>query len=269
MSAQFLADLHVHSTFSDGQMNIPELIDFYGSRGFGAIAITDHIVEHKAFLGVAAGYLNLALSPATFPLYREIIRSEADRAWRTYKMVVIPGFELSKNSWFNHRSAHILGLGIKDFMTADGDIVSLARQIRAQGGLAVAAHPTPTGKFEPQTYHLWSRREELRSEFDAWEVASGVRYSEEVAASGLPMLATSDLHRAGQINSWKTVFSCERNVQAIFESIRQQDLSFTFYKEPAFESQSQSHASKLRRRLRRRGVGTGPVYGAVGHVAHA
>jgi hypothetical protein len=198
---QFLADLHVHSTFSDGQMTIPEIVDFYGSRGFGAIAITDHIVEHRGLLGKAAGYLNLALSPATFPLYRAIIRSEADRAWRQYKMVVIPGFELSKNSWFNHRSAHVLGLGIKEFMTADGDIKDLARAIRAQGALAIAAHPVSTGKFEPQTFHLWSRREELRNEFDAWEVASGTRYFDEVHESGLPLLATSDLHRASQINS--------------------------------------------------------------------
>ena len=265
MSNTFLADLHVHSTFSDGKMNIPELVDFYGSRGFGAIAITDHICERNAFLGSAAGYLNLALSPATFPLYREIIRSEADRAWRQYQMVVIPGFELSKNSWFNHRSAHILGLGIKEFMTADADIVTLTRAIRAQGGLAIAAHPVSTGKFEPQTHHLWSRREELKNEFDAWEVASGVKYSKEVEESGLPLLATSDLHRASQINSWKTAFRCERNPAAIFEAIRKQELSFTFYKEPVINAQP----LELRRRLRRPFLGARPVDGLVGHVAHA
>lgn len=247
-------------------MNIPDLVDFYGSRGFGAIAITDHIVEHKAFLGRAARHLNLCLSPATFPIYREIIRSEADRAWRKYRMVVIPGFELSKNSWFNHRSAHILGLGVKEFMSADGDIVDLARAIRAQGGLAIAAHPTPTGKFEPQALHLWARREELRHEFDAWEVASGVKYSDEVHDSGLPMIASSDLHRPAQINSWKTVFTCERNVEAIFEAVRQQNLSFTFYQEPAVV---QSESAKWIRRPRARRVGPRAVHGHLGHVAHS
>ncbi|NJM10303.1 MAG: PHP domain-containing protein, partial [Bdellovibrionaceae bacterium] len=38
----FLADLHVHSNFSDGHLSISELVDFYGQRGFGAIAVTDH-----------------------------------------------------------------------------------------------------------------------------------------------------------------------------------------------------------------------------------
>jgi hypothetical protein len=263
----FLADLHVHSTFSDGKMNIPELVDFYGTRGFGAIAITDHIVEHQAFLGRAAGYLNLALSPATFPIYKAIIQSEADRAWRKYRMVVIAGFELSKNSWFNHRSAHILGIGIKEFMTADGDIKDLARGIRAQGGLAIAAHPVSTGKFEPQTFHLWSRREELRHEFDAWEVASGVKYFSEVQESGLPLLATSDLHRPNQINSWKTVFTCERSQDAILESVRAQDLSFTFYQEPAVESSNRR--ARWVRRPRAHNLEFGPLYGHLGHVAHA
>jgi hypothetical protein len=258
----FLADLHVHSTFSDGQMNIPELVDFYGSRGFGAIAITDHIVEHEAFLGRAAGYLSLCLTPATFPLYREIVRSEADRAWREYRMVVIAGFELSKNSWFNHRSAHILGLGITDFMTADGDIVELARKIRAQGALAIAAHPVSTGKIEPQTYHLWSRREELKTEFDAWEVASGPKWSHEVEASGLPLLATGDLHRRSQINSWKTVFTCERRPEAILQAVRDQDLSFTFYQEPAVE------AARWNRRPAITDLVPRPVYGGLGNVAH-
>ena len=259
----FLADLHVHSTFSDGQMNIPELVDFYGSRGFGAIAITDHIVEHRAFLGKAARHLNLCLTPATFPLYKAILRSEADRAWRKYKMVVITGFELSKNSWLNHRSAHILGLGIKDFMSADGEIIDLARGIRAQGGIAIAAHPVATGKFEPQTFHLWSRREELRCEFDAWEVASGSKWSDEVAESGLPLLASSDLHRANQINSWKSVFTCERSQEAVLDSIKTQTLSFTYYQEPVVEP------SRWIRRPRPLRVGPRNRHGYLGNVAHS
>ena len=259
----FLADLHVHSTFSDGQMTIPEIVDFYGTRGFGAVAVTDHICEDRSFLGRAAGYLNLSLTAATFPLYREILRTEADRAWRTYGLVLISGFELSKNSMFNHRSAHILGLGIKEFMTADGDIKDLARAIRKQGGLAIAAHPVATGKFEPQTYHLWSRREELKDEFDAWEVASGTKFSHEVQASGLPLLATSDLHRASQIDSWKTVFSCERSVESIFESIRKQDLSFMYYKEATVESQLRAWL----RSPRVNDLGLEPLFGGVGNLA--
>lgn len=218
-------------------MNIPELVDFYGQRGFGAIAVTDHICEEKTFFGKAAKYLNYTLTEATFPLYLEILKTEAERAWREYRMLVIPGFEVSKNSLSNHRSAHLVGLGVSQFVSADLDIVEIIHQIRNQGALAIAAHPVSTRKFEKQTYHLWSRREELRSLIDAWEVASGPHFFDEVMTSGLPMLATSDLHRPEQISSWKTVFDCERTQDAILQAIRTQDLSFQFYMEDAVGSE--------------------------------
>src|SRR5581483_8592077 len=137
--------------------------------------------------------------------YLEILKSEAMRAWELYRMVVIPGFELTKNSVSNHRSAHILGLGVTDFLRADGDAIDLARAIRGQGGLAVAAHPVSTRKIEKQTYHLWDRRCELAEEFDAWEVASGPYLFDEVAETCLPKIASSDLHVPKQVTSWKTV----------------------------------------------------------------
>ena len=227
-----MGDFHMHSTFSDGKLTIPELIDFYGAQGFGAIAITDHLCEEKTLIGRAAHYIGHTLTPATFPLYMAILKSEADRAWDQYGMVVIPGYELTKNTITNSRSAHILGLGVREFMWADRDVVELARDLRAQGALAIAAHPVSTRKLEKQTYHLWGRREELRTEFDAWEVASGPHLFDEVMRSGLPMIANSDLHRPRQMTSWKTIFSCERHPEAILDSIRRQEgLSFHFHEE--------------------------------------
>lgn len=226
-----LADLHVHSNFSDGRLTIPELVDFYGRRGFGCIAVTDHVCEESSVIGAAANYLNYSLSPAVFPVYLEILKSEADRALRTYNMVVLPGVEISKNSWSNHRSAHVLAIGIDKWISADGDIVDIARKIRNQGALAVAAHPVSTRKLERQTYHLWGRRHELALEFDAWEVASGPYIFEEVKASGLPMLATSDFHKPSHINAWKTLLECERTPEAILECVRRQRLAFKYYNE--------------------------------------
>jgi hypothetical protein len=227
----FLGDLHLHSTFSDGQLTIPELVDLFGSRGFGAIAITDHICEGDSVIGRAAHILRKTLTPATFPLYAEIIRSEAERAWHQYRMIVLPGFELTNNSLRNSRSAHILGIGVTHFLGVEGDVTAQARAIRAQGALAIAAHPVSTRKFEKQTLHMWGRREELAPEFDAWEVASGPYLFSDVLHSGLPMVANSDLHALKQLSSWKTVFQCERHLQAILDAIRTQQVSFQFYQD--------------------------------------
>lgn len=228
----FLADLHVHSRFSDGSLTIPELVDFYGSRGFGCVAITDHICEKSTFLGLAAKYLNKTLNEQTFPEYLRILNEQAERAMDQYNMVLIPGFEISKNSLSQHRSAHILGLGISRYVAAEAEILDLIRSIRDQGALSVAAHPVSTGKAELQTLHLWDRREELKNEFDAWEVASGRELFTEVQKSGLPLLATSDLHHPRQMSGWKTVFRCERRAEAILDAVKNQNLEFEYYLDP-------------------------------------
>ena len=226
-----LADLHVHSNFSDGRLSIAELVDFYGKRGFGAIAVTDHLCEQSGLLGRVARYLNYSLTPKNFDEYLLTIEREARRAWSKYKMLVIPGFEITKNSISNSRSAHLLGLNIHEFVSADLPVEEISQKIRAQAGLVIAAHPVSTRKFEAQTYYLWDRRKELEKYFDAWEVASGPVLFEEVLASGLPMIATSDFHRPSQIQAWKTVFQCERTVDAILKAITSQNLSFQYYSE--------------------------------------
>ncbi len=227
----FWADFHIHSNYSDGKLAIPELVDLYGQRGFGAIAITDHLCESTTAMGKAANLFGLTLHRHNFDAYLEEISEQAERAWDVYKMVVLSGFELTKNSLSNQRSAHVLALDVSQYIEAEADVVTLTRLIRDQGGLAIAAHPVSTRKFEKQTYHLWDRREELRECFDAWEVASGPHLFDEVLSSGLPLIANSDLHSPSQISSWKTILHCERKVGPILEAIKKQEVSFRFYQD--------------------------------------
>jgi PHP family Zn ribbon phosphoesterase len=231
-----LGDFHIHSKFSDGHLSIPELVDLYGQRGFGVIAITDHLCEEKTFLGKSARWLSRTLTSKTFPLYIEQIKAEAQRAWKQYRMIVLPGFEITKNSIFNHRSAHVLAIGLDQFVSADQDILSATRQIRSLGALAIAAHPVDTGLKEPQTFYLWNRRHEWADEFDAWEVASGTKLFPEVQSSGLPMIASSDLHHPKQLSSWKTKVLAEKHPEAILAAIREQKLDFVYYQDPCAES---------------------------------
>lgn len=215
-------------------MSLPQVIDFYGKRGFDAISITDHICDGSTLLGSAAHFLNKTITLNSYPKYLESLQEEAERAWKVYKMVVLPGFELTKNSISNHRSAHILGIGVHEYVDPNQDALALIQEIKSQGGLAIAAHPVDTRMREPQTYHLWNRREELREHFDAWEVASGPNYFTEVQEAGLPLIASSDLHIPSQIHSWKTLVDAEKHPQAILEAVRRQKISFRFFKEPSY-----------------------------------
>lgn len=230
MATSFLADFHIHTRHSDGTLSVADVVDLYGGLGFGAIAITDHIAEEATVIGRASTLLGKTMSSREFPRYRDELEAEAARAWDRYRMVVLPGFELSKNAISDRRSAHVLGIGVNEFISADDDVLELCRAIRAKGGISVAAHPTFTGAyFEKQTYHLWDRREELAGEIDAWEVGCGASFSTAVNESRLPKLASSDLHLARHMRAWKTILRCERHPGAILDAIRRQEVEFTFF----------------------------------------
>ena len=226
-----LSDFHIHSNFSDGKHSIPEIVDFYGKRGFGAIAITDHLCESHTFLGKAATYLERTLTPANFPFYLEILKSEKKRALNQYGMVLIPGVEITKNSISNARSAHVIGLGISKWIDPNVSIEEVLIQIRNQEAVTVAAHPLSNRKLEKQTQYLWDHRHLYTSLFDAWEVGSGKSYFEEVAESGLPVIASTDLHRFSQINGWKSIVDSEPKTDFILDAIRKQKLSIHYYEE--------------------------------------
>ena len=40
-----LCELHAHTTWSDGALSMPALVDLYGSAGFDVLAITDHVLR--------------------------------------------------------------------------------------------------------------------------------------------------------------------------------------------------------------------------------
>lgn len=231
-----MTDLHIHSTYSDGKLSIPEIVDLYGKRKFKIIAITDHLCEEDSFLGKASNFLDKTLTKETFRNYLKEIEDEARRAMDIYGMLVIPGVEFTKNSVLFKRSAHILALGIKEYIPADKTILELLEEIKKQGAISIAAHPVSTRMIEHQTFHLWDNREELKDKFDAWEVASGPHFFDEVFESGLPLIANSDFHHPKQINSWKTMIDCELNFESMAQAIRVQRIEFINYSE--FNSKS-------------------------------
>ena len=107
-----LGDFHIHTTWSDGRHSLPEVVDLFGRSGHDVIAITDHVVNSDSFLGKAAHRLRLSVTKEKWADYRAEIEREARRAWDTYRMLVLPGVELTRNGFTGGKSAHALALGL-------------------------------------------------------------------------------------------------------------------------------------------------------------
>ena len=131
-----LCDFHMHTTWSDGALTLRDLVDLYGRTGdFDVIAFTDHILREKDWLGRAGrlatlGRRTFSVTEKTFPAYLEAIREEAERKWREYELLVIPGAEVTKNHARARKNAHIVALGIERFISADQSPEDILREIR-------------------------------------------------------------------------------------------------------------------------------------------
>jgi len=106
------ADLHIHSFFSDGKPSIEEILGYtQHMTNLQVIAITDHDTIEGA-------------------LHAAELASK-----RKYRFEVIVGEEISSNE------GHILGLFLHEKIEPGQPAHETIKQIHAQGGLAIAAHP--------------------------------------------------------------------------------------------------------------------------------
>lgn len=163
------ADLHIHTTFSDGLMTPAEMVDYIVQEtDLRVIAITDHDTAEGAF----------------------VTREYAER--KGVALDVIIGQEVTT------REGDVLGL----FLTSSLPIFDTAAEaiaaIHAQGGLAVAAHPMTFG------WRMESVGMRIRHlPFDAVEVRHGCPLSfhsniitglVNKFGQQLPAVANSDAH---------------------------------------------------------------------------
>src|SRR5687767_7974164 len=117
-----LADFHIHTTWSDGKLSIGEVVDLFGRAGHDVIAITDHVVNTDTIIGRATHRFGPTVTADNFAAYREEIERERKRALDRYGMVVIACFELTQNCVTRKNSAHVLALGVDEFISADGTV---------------------------------------------------------------------------------------------------------------------------------------------------
>lgn len=243
-SAQMLlCDFHIHTNYSDGKLSVPEIIDFYGERGFDCICITDHLADPKRLLGKLAELANCTLGQEQVAEYFAVIERERQRAWRRYKMLVMTGIEFNKDGYTKKTSAHLLGIDLKAPIDASQDIPDLIARIHEQGGLAVASHPhIMKSEWGKNTLYLWENQEQYAPLLDAWEIANRNNIFNDIGLKRLPFIANSDFHKPKHIYSWKTLIHAEKDCEAIKDCIRRNEhVAITLYRDFAAAGKGAKH----------------------------
>lgn len=120
------ANLHTHTTASDGQVTLEEAVNRYRRGGYGVLAITDHgrIVD---------------------------VSGLSDE-----KMLVMSGMEFHPPIAHRNVLYHLVGLNLpSDFEFSDpDDAVRCIADIEGAGGVTIVAHPFWCGLESPDFYDL-------------------------------------------------------------------------------------------------------------------
>ena len=209
-----LAELHAHTTWSDGELTPTELVDLYGRAGFDVLAITDHVVHSSEEAHVRAG---------TYRVYLDEIDAEAERARRRYGLLVVPGLELTVEDPDPRRAGHALAIGLRDFVSVDDGLDLALRRARAAGAALIAAHPYPLAAAEASargTAWFAEDPEWAASVVDRFELFNRDDRFDWVALRQLPWVATGDFHRPEHLFTWKTLLACERAEEAVVALLR-------------------------------------------------
>lgn len=192
------ADFHVHAFPGDGALPSWELAREASRRGLHAIVISNHNQTFAAKLGeILPGWI----FPVGLPL-------------------VIPSQEVTTPNF------HLVAAGITqtiDWRTSELEIV---RDIHAQGGVVIAAHPV--GRF-------WRGSDEMIAQLDGAEVAHPLTEvlpggREELDAffararalkPSIAPIGSSDFHMVAPVGACRTyVFAEEVTVKGVLDAIR-------------------------------------------------
>jgi predicted metal-dependent phosphoesterase TrpH len=181
------ADLHMHSTYSDGIGTIQQVLEYTQERtNLDVIALTDHDVVEGA------------------------LRARDLWARGSYRFDFIVGEEVST------RSGHLLALFIEKRIPPDLSMEESIDLIHAQGGLAVVAHPLNQIFRHSCPRYVLDRIKASESTWldgiETWNASFCGIYANRVAMQsnreqyGWPELGNSDAHTLSAIGSGCTWF---------------------------------------------------------------
>lgn len=188
-------DMHVHAFPGDGALLPWDWAREAARRRLDAIAITNH----NQMFGIDA------------------------TSWRAtpFGVLLIPGEEVTM------ALVHITAIGVKRPVSWHGDIASVATAIHAQGGVAIAAHPTENQRsawtkvgFRAVDGVEVAHPTMYRSRGDRADLDSAYRLALQ-AHPGIAAIGSSDDHTAEPLGLCRTyVFAPAATPDAIVEAIR-------------------------------------------------
>lgn len=175
-----IADLHVHTTASDGHSTTSEVLAAARRAGLDVVAITDHDTIISA--------------------------REAQRMAPAFAIEVVVGEEVST------REGHLLALFIEEWISPGRPLADTIAEVHAQGGLCIVAHP--------YDWLTASVGEQLRTRCGADWALDGIetfnaslpiaqmneRAARVGAAVGLAAIGGSDSHHAATVGAGYTRF---------------------------------------------------------------
>jgi 3',5'-nucleoside bisphosphate phosphatase len=220
-SQALIAELHAHSTWSDGELSLAEVVDLYGRSGFDVLCITDHVIRSDDPWFEGAGR-SPGVPADRFDGYLEEIEREAERALAAYGLLVVPGLELTYNDRDPTQAAHAVAIGLRRYVPVDDGIEGAIVAASAAGAALVAAHP-----FDGETAHTkerltlrFARDPDLRALVHRHELFNRSELFGWVASAGVPVVACGDFHRPAHLAGWKTLLPCAKDEESVVSYLR-------------------------------------------------
>jgi hypothetical protein len=217
-----LCELHAHTTWSDGELSLPQLVDLYGQSGFDVLCVTDHCIRSDdPWLNAATP--NRCVHADNYDDYLSEIEAEAQRARNEYDLLVVPGLELTYNDLDPYLAAHAVAVGCRAFVSVDRGVDAALAHARGEGAALVAAHPfrarraSSPGRTTLRLSRDWRTFAPL---VDRWELFNRHDLFGWVAERGLPAVASGDFHRPEHLHGWKTLLPCAKDDAAIVGYLR-------------------------------------------------
>jgi hypothetical protein len=215
-----LAELHSHTTWSDGELTVHELVELYGSAGFDVLCVSDHAyrADDPVITPSARG-----VGPDQHGEYLAEIEREAALALRRYGLLVIPGLELSYNDTDPGRSAHAVAVGLREYPSLANGLAAALQGADAAGAALIGAHPDDavetTSRSHP-TLGFAADPDGLGGLVHRFELFNRSQLFPWVAAACRASVASGDFHRREHLGGWKTLIPCPRREEAIVEYLR-------------------------------------------------